>query len=506
MDSASHPHLLAANNLPALVGGAVVTAIVYTIGVAIYNVYFHPLSKYPGSKWYAASRIPYALDLSRGTINKAITEAHKKYGDVIRIAPDELSMISGETAWNDIYGFRGAKKPEFGKDRNWYVRPVNGTYSMLVSDREGHSRMRRIFSHAFSDKALRDQEPLVQKYIDMLMQRFSEKAKAGVVVDMVRYYNFTTFDIIGDLTFGESFGCLESDDYHALVAGVFASLKSGNLRKALHYWPYLAKAYLAWDKFTKGGKTQGNVIFHNFVATKVDKRLAAETDRPDIITAVENQPESRALTRAELQTNSELFLIAGSETTATMLSGTTAALLRHPEMMKKLCDEIRGAFNSADEITFERVNHLPYLIAVLTEGMRFYPPVPTGFPRKTAEGGGSVSGHYVPQDTAVYVSQYAAYHSPQNFAEPDSFIPERWIGDDPRFANDKKSVLMPFSNGPRNCLGKNLAYAEMRCILAKTLFSYDLELVDPEVDWFDQRVFGLWEKGPLSVRVTEARR
>lgn len=54
----------------------------------------------------------------------------------------------------------------------------------------------------------------------------------------------------------------------------------------------------------------------------------------------------------------------------------------------------------------------------------------------------------------MYVSQYAAYHSPQNFVEPDSFIPERWLGNDPRFENDKKSVLMPFSNGPRNCLGK----------------------------------------------------
>lgn len=56
--------------------------------------------------------------------------------------------------------------------------------------------------------------------------------------------------------------------------------------------------------------------------------------------------------------------------------------------------------------------------------------------------------------TSVYVSQYATYHSERNFAEPESFIPERWIGNEARFANDKKSVLMPFSNGPRNCLGK----------------------------------------------------
>ncbi|KAK0642473.1 Cytochrome P450 monooxygenase rdc4 [Lasiodiplodia hormozganensis] len=507
MDFASQSHLLTPTNIPALLGGAVVTAIVYALGVAIYNVYFHPLSKYPGPKLYAASRIPYALDLSYGTINQAISDAHKKYGDVVRIAPNELSFISGDTAWNDIYGFRGAKKPEFGKDRDWYNKPVNGTYSMLGAGREDHSRMRRVFSHAFSDKALREQEPLIQRYIGMLMQRFGEKARAGVDVDLVRYYNFTTFDIIGDLTFGESFGCLETDDYHALVSGVFASLRAGNRRKALHYWPALQKAYFAWDSLTRQGKVQGNVIFHKFTAAKVDKRLATETDRPDIITAIEKQPETKALSRPEIQTNSELFLIAGSETTATMLSGTTMCLLKNPETMKKLVAEIRGAFKSSDEITFERVGQLPYLIAALTEGMRFYPPVPTGFPRKVPEGGDNVGGHYVPGDTAVYVSQYATYHSPQNFTDPESYIPERWIGDDPRFAKDRKSVLMPFSNGPRNCLGKNLAYAEMRTILAKTLFNYDLELLEDKTgNWFDQKVFALWEKGPLLVRVKEARR
>lgn len=373
-------------------------AIVYALGVAIYNVYFHPLSKYPGPKLYAASRIPYALDLSHGTINQSISEAHKKYGDVVRIAPNELSFISGDTAWNDIYGFRGAKKPEFGKDLDWYNKPVNGTYSMLGAGREDHSRMRRVFSHAFSDKALREQEPLIQKYIGMLMQRLGEKAKAGLDVDLVRYYNFTTFDVIGDLTFGESFGCLETDDYHALVSGVFASLRASNRRKALHYWPALQKAYFAWDSLTRQGKVQGNIIFHKFTAAKVDKRLAAETDRPDIITAIEKQPETKALSRPEIQTNSELFLIAGSETTATMLSGTTMCLLKNPETMKKLVAEIRGAFKSSDEITFERVGQLPYLIAALTEGMRFYPPVPTGFPRKVPEGGDNVGGHYVPGD------------------------------------------------------------------------------------------------------------
>ncbi|KAF4301045.1 Cytochrome P450 [Botryosphaeria dothidea] len=495
MDFTSSSHLLTPRNIPTLLGGVVVTALVYSIGQVIYNLYFHPLRKFPGPRIYATSRIPYIFALLGGKINQTIVDAHKKYGEVVRIAPDELSFISGDTAWQDIYGFRGAKKPEFGKDLHWYSVSPNGVRSMLSTSREDHARVRRIFSHAFSDKALREQEPLIQRYIDLLVQRLHEKTAAGADVDMVRYYNFTTFDIIGDLTFGESFGCLESDDYHALVRGVFASVRALTLKLALRYYKLAERAYAP----------AGNVVMHNFTAARVDKRLGTETSRPDVITAVENQPESKALHAEELKSNSNLFLIAGSETTATLLSGTTAALLKNPAAMKKVCEEIRGAFESQEEITFDRVGQLPYLLAVLNEGFRFYPPVPTGFPRKVPDGGETVSGHYVPDNTSVYVSQYAAYHSPQNFVEPDSFIPERWLGNDPRFENDKKSVLMPFSNGPRNCLGKNLAYAEMRCILAKTLFNFDIEPVDEKKNWFDQKVFTLWEKSPLMVRLKEVR-
>lgn len=58
------------------------------------------------------------------------------------------------------------------------------------------------------------------------------------------------------------------------------------------------------------------------------------------------------------------------------------------------------------------------------------------------------------EQTVVACHHYASYHSSSNFAWPDSFIPERWLGNDPRFTNDKKDVLQPFSLGPRNCLGK----------------------------------------------------
>lgn len=92
-----------------------------------------------------------------------------------------------------------------------------------------------------------------------------------------------------------------------------------------------------------------------------------------------------------------------------------------------------------------------------------------------------------------------------NFHRPAVFIPERWI-DGPQgkgeFANDKRGVLQPFFVERRNCIGRNLAYAEMRLILAKVLFHFDLTLASAKTgDWFDQKSWGVWIKNPLYVRL-----
>jgi cytochrome P450 len=101
----------------------------------------------------------------------------------------------------------------------------------------------------------------------------------------------------------------------------------------------------------------------------------------------------------------------------------------------------------------------------------------------------------------------SAYSSPTNFHQADRFIPERWLPEtieDPSspFFSDNRAVFQPFSIGPRNCLGRNLAYTEMRVILARVLWTFDLELCEESRDWKDQKVFVIWERGPLMCKLT----
>jgi|SRR5690242_10172411 len=108
--------------------------------------------------------------------------------------------------------------------------------------------------------------------------------------------------------------------------------------------------------------------------------------------------------------------------------------------------------------------------------------------------------------------QWAVYHCPSNFILPEDFRPERWLGPDhplydPQFIADKKQVFQPFAFGPRNCIGKNLAYAELRLIAARLFWNFDIALKPESNGWPDQqKAFLVWEKGPLMVQLKQAER
>lgn len=157
----------------------------------------------------------------------------------------------------------------------------------------------------------------------------------------------------------------------------------------------------------------------------------------------------------EMITLSEVLMIAGSETTATVLSGMLYHLLRNPSCLSRLTHEIRSSFASENDINLNSTTRLQYLHAVLEESMRIYPPVPTSLPRVTPKPGQIICDKFVPAGTSVGLHHYSCYHSAENFFDPDAFHPERWLkGEDPRFADDRKDAFHPFSHGPRNCLGK----------------------------------------------------
>ncbi|UKZ89631.1 uncharacterized protein TrAFT101_004675 [Trichoderma asperellum] len=473
----------------------------YTAWLCIYNLYFHPLRRFPGPKLSAMSFIPYSLILTGGDGHHKVLDLHLKYGPIVRVAPNFL-LFSHPDAVNDIRGHRKFGQPEHGKDP---IRRMPNVHNIIGANREDHTRYRRSLAHGFSHQAMLDQEPIIGAYVDQLMDRLKRDCGNGTQqIDMVRWFNFTTFDIIGDLSFGESFDCLNNSNYHPWVQLIFQSIKNLVFMAAIRYFQLSPKFITTFlNKFALPSDIAGRFA-ENFrlSAMKVQKRLDSGSDRPDFMASMTAKRNGSALSFEELTSNAVILIIAGSETTATALSAAAYYLGLYPEIQAKLAQEVRSNFNRPEEITITSVQHLSYMLAVLDESMRVFPPVPGGLPRYTAKGGGMIAGEFVPENTHVDVWQWPLYHNPNYWTQVEDFIPERWLGD-PKFKDDKRDGFQPFSAGPRNCIGKNLAYAEMRLILARVILEYDITLAEGTKGW-DKRSksYTLWEKGAVNVYLT----
>ncbi|KAF3395038.1 Isotrichodermin C-15 hydroxylase [Talaromyces pinophilus] len=477
---------------------AISTTIFYPISTAIYNVYFHPLSRFPGPTSHAISRIPYFYRTINGTLPFDMLDFHKRYGNIVRIAPDELAF-SHPDAWKDIMGHRNGQEAEMAKAM-WFYRPIEEPTHIVNETPEQHRNLRRQMAHGFSEKGMRDQESLIRKYVNLLVEKLHEQSSkpGGNPVIMSDWYNFTTFDIIGDLAFGESFGCLSGSNYDDWIKSIFDLAYIGSILQALSFYPLLKKTLLSLvPKSAQDAYEKHKVL----TKEKMHRRMAIKEERPDLIEGLLRKKDELNLDVEHLVANAEILIIGGSETTASLLCGVTYLILANPEAYQKLVHEVRSTFHSPEEIDLVSVGRLTYMLACLDEALRMYPPVANGPPRVCPKGGARVLGEYIPEDTYVAIHQWAIYRREEYFSDPNTYHPERFLGD-PRFSNDQREAFQPFHFGPRNCIGRNLAYSEMRLILALIIFNFDLKLADESRDWIKQKNYLTWYKPPLKVYLT----
>ena len=184
---------------------------------------------------------------------------------------------------------------------------------------------------------------------------------------MVKWYNFTTFDVLGDLAFGEPFGCLESGDYHPWVAMIFSGFELATYNQVLKQLPMIAPLLRPFLPRKLLHNMQDHLKLSFEKARK--RALWGPGDRDDFMSYILRNEDSKAMTADEIGENANILIVAGSETTATLLSGTTFWLLQNRQAYEKLVNEIRSTFESEEEITIGAVAGCKYLLAVLNEAV-----------------------------------------------------------------------------------------------------------------------------------------
>ncbi|KAI9901973.1 hypothetical protein N3K66_003790 [Trichothecium roseum] len=466
----------------------------YTAGLAVYRIFFHPLAKYPGPVLAKLTDAYQLVHAYRGDRHLEFWRLHQRYGPVVRFGPNSVSFDSAP-ALRDVYGFKAnVVKAEF---YNAFAHPVANTHN--TRDRQVHARKRRVLSAAFADNAVREAQRFilgnVRTFCDVVGEGLAGDGKGWTVPkNMSDWCSYLAIDILGDLSFGKAFHMLESPDNRFALDLVEAATTRHLICGTM---PIVDKLKL--DKYLFPNLAAGRVRYMNYSKGQLAERtkLGEDTDRRDFFYYLlkARDPETgQGFSTGELWAESNLLIIAGSDTTSTAMAATIFYLVRNEQALRRVAEEVRATFSDVEQIVHgPTLNSCHYLRACIDEAMRLSPSVGGVLPREVLAGGITIDGHHVPEGTVVGVPHYTIHHNENYYPAPFHFVPERWIvGEksslDGRLTTEDglrlaQSAFCPFSIGPRGCIGKGLAYVEMMTALARLIYTYDMRravgVVDP---------------------------
>jgi cytochrome P450 len=334
----------------------------------------------------------------RGRWHLFVQAAHEQYGPVVRVGPSELSYISA-TAWKDTCARREGNPP-LPRDHIFFNEMLVDPRTMTMANNADHARLRRALNPAFSQKALLEQESILQRNVDVLLDQIGERARRGLTSDLRAWYNYATFDLIGDLAFGDTFGCLKNSQFHEWVQMVLDYFYAAILLQVVHRYRPLDQLLAM---LLPSSVVQKKERHTQMALDKVRARTSSTgmSGRHDFIHYMQRAVEAGSITSEELEMQASIIILAGSETTSIALTYATYFLLSYPKTLDDLRAELAGHFTHEDEITLLSVNQLHFLQAVLQETLRLRPPITNGFPRQTPPGGAVIDGQYVPKNVST---------------------------------------------------------------------------------------------------------
>ncbi|KAL4246840.1 Cytochrome P450 superfamily protein [Abortiporus biennis] len=424
---------------------------------------FHPLSGYPGPRVCKASKIRFALKARTGHQHLYLQCLHDTYGDIVRIGPNEIS-IRDAAAIHPLMGTTGVPKGQ-----NWDGRVLHNPVRSMIAIRDSaeHVQRRRPWSRAFSSSKMKEYEPIIARRTSEFVDAILEKKGTFDFAKMISYF---TFDFMSDMAFGGGSDMMKNEDKE----GLWKILDSGLERTIiLDHLPWLAHLVKLIPGAAKDVK-----LYRALGVKKASERQQSGSKINDLFYYLSNDDKCEKVTPPHAVTVADgiLAMVAGADTSSTALSNLIYCILRHPPTYQRLQEEI-DEFYPAGESTFDTkyLKEMHYLDAVINETLRLYPPVPSGSQRTTTEetGGKLIGDHYIPIHTQVRVHTWSLHRDSRNFSPvPESFWPERWLvaeqimpaplGSSPFTHN--MNAFIPFSYGPANCVGKNLAILEMKML------------------------------------------
>lgn len=424
----------------------------------VYSVVRNPLSKIPGPWYSKITSVVLTNEFLKGRRAKYVQRLHEKYGPIVRIAPNEVD-VTEVAAVKQIHTVKATylKSPFYKAISAPGVQNVFNTPDIYF-----HRRHRKLLQAPFSDAALQAFQPTIEQRIRMTMQRMDEETKTRGTADVFKWWMFMATDIIGELSFGESFRLLEQGKKNEYIE-ILEKVAAVGAKRAT--FPTLAR--LAMQGFPIPGFGENTDLLRNMRRYATEslgryKRLVEENpDKPlpTLFTRLFKGEEDESLTFKEIVDEAQTYIIAGTDTTAITLTYIVWRVCQNPKIKQRLVEELRQlpeGFQDHDAMK------LPYLNQVIEEALRLHGAAPSGLPRMVPPEGATLAGQYLPGGSVVCTQAWSLHRNEDIFPDPERFDPDRWAAP----TKAMKDSSMPFGGGSRICLGLHLARMELRLGIA----------------------------------------
>ncbi|KAL2408013.1 Cytochrome P450 monooxygenase [Exophiala dermatitidis] len=490
------------SSLSALLFTALGLALLYVACLVVYRVYFHPLAKFPGPKLAAATLwYEFYYDVvKRGQFTFKIKELHQKYGPIIRINPHEIHVYD-PAFYDELYTNPPRKRDKY----QWWVNLASAQGSMFSTVPHNLHRLRRsVLNPYFSKANIFRLEPVIMERIEKLSKRLADAADTEQVVRLDVAFMALTTDTISLYAFGLDPKYLDEPDFSLMwKETIKGGFETGALCRQFPWLvpsmkrlpPSLVAAMNAQVGFLMQWQNRAKANVQRILNEKKQQqnrkeKSKSEGDESKSSNTAQPQTMFHALRDSDLPSSekslerlcdeAEIVLGAGSETTAATLSRIWFYLLQSPSILARLRAELRTIIPSPDSPIpkLSVIERLPYLSAVISEGLRISYSVTTRTPRIAP----NETLHYkdwpIPPGTPVSMTNALVLMDPDIFPDPDTFNPDRWL----EGGHSLEKYQVAFSKGSRQCLGMNLAYAEMYLSMAALWSRFDFELFETTLD------------------------
>lgn len=473
--------------------------------VSIYTTW-RRLRHIPGPRSAGFSKWWMLRNTLGGSMHLALKAACDTYGHIARIGPNTLVTDDPE-----VVKRMWAVRSKYKKGDFYDAVRFDPSRDNIISTRddEKHNILRAKMAAGYAGKENEGLERGIDQgimaFIGLIERNYVSEGAIYRPMDFARAAQYLTLDIIGDIAFGKDFGHLAQDaDVHEYIERTEASMPVMMVVTVLPALARLLQSPLFRRFMPSENDPHGFGKFIGFAKKVVSERLAYKgPERRDMLGSF----LKHGLTPEEAESEALVNIIAGSDTTATAIRTTMLYLMGSPQVYRELAREIRTAAAGgrlSSPITDEEARALPYLQAVIKEGLRVFPPVTGLMPTVVPPGGDVIRGVPVPEGTEIGWSSFGVQHNKGVYGvDAETFRPERWleVKDEEQLRNMASTWELVFKYGKWQCLGRSVALLELNKIFVELLRRYDFGLLNPPSPW-NSFSAGIFIQSELWVKVT----